>query len=87
MIDPSIIDLPNGHDVEIVPAILSLLPDKDQPGPLEHPQVLHHGTAVEIAKIRTQVACRLRFIAEQVEQLSAPAVGKSFEDQIIGIPS
>jgi hypothetical protein len=68
--------------VEVVPSLPPPALSDDQPGALEHADVLHGGTAVEFGEPVAQLAGRARVVLQQVEDLPAGAVGERLEEAI-----
>src|SRR5215207_2103687 len=70
LVDPSVIDLADGHDVQVVPSKLSFLLNDYQIGFLQNSQVLHDGASVEVAEVRTEVTGGLWLITKEVENMT-----------------
>ena len=54
--DPAVVDALDRHRVEMVPALPPLAADDDQPGFLEHAEMLHHRAAIERREACDEIA-------------------------------
>jgi hypothetical protein len=81
--DPAVVDALYRYRVEMIPAFPSLAADDDQPGFLEHPEMLHHRAAVEAGKARHEVAGRPRPVLQFVQQGAPGGRGQRLENPVL----
>jgi hypothetical protein len=76
------VDRLDRQHVEVVPPLPAAAHDGEQPGPLEHAEVLHHRAAVEVGDAGTQVGGGARPVAQQVEEPAAHRRGEGLERRV-----
>jgi len=76
------VDRLDRQHVEVVPPLPAAAHDGEQPGPLEHAEVLHHRAAVEVGDAGAQVGGGARPVAQQVEEPAAHRRGEGLERRV-----
>ena len=83
LVDPPVVDQPDRHRVQEVELLPALPAGDDEPGVLEHAQVLHHAEAGHLElglELRERAAVTLE---EPVEQVAPRRVGERLEDLVV----
>src|SRR5690606_41200877 len=80
LVDPPVVDRLDGNRVQVVELLAPHLPGHDQPGLLEHLEMLHHPETGHL-QARFQLGERPAVsLVEQVEKVPTGRVGECLED-------
>jgi len=83
LVDPAVVDQPDGDRIEVVQLLPADAADDDQPCGLEDPQMLHDAEARHLQlgfELRQRAAVALE---EPVEEEPTCSIGQRLEDEVV----
>jgi len=83
LVDPTVVDQPDGDRIEVVELLPAFTAIDDEPGSFEHLQVLHHAEARHLQLLLELGQRPAPSLEQPVEQMAARLIGQGLEDQIV----
>jgi hypothetical protein len=82
--DPAVVDLTDGHGIQVVMLLPTAAPHNDESGFLQHRKVLHHAKSSHVGERTGQRSQREPVVGEQsIEQAATSSVSQRPEHHVI----